>query len=166
MNTVFCRFFLTFVALVPAAACANEPASFGRLFSSPAQRQALDQLREKNATDGSSTQTAGSDEPSLKRKETNARTLKIQGVISRGNGSSVMWVDDRRWDSLNQTHSGFSLITAPDTPVQIMFQKPGQGELIRLKPGQTLLLDSGIITELFDNESLPTGPVATPGNKP
>ncbi len=166
MNTFPYSLLLTLMIIFPAQTVASDAIHFGRLFSTSAQRQALDQMRENNGPDSTSAQHVGVVEAPLQTNNNAARTLTVQGVITRRNGSSVAWIDDRRWDSANQIHSGFSLITAPNAPTHILLQKLGQSHQTRLKPGQTLLHDSGTVIELFEKANLVTGPLATPKNKP
>lgn len=118
------------------AALAAEPAPLGRLFFTPAQRQALDMHRSA---------------PSPRQGEEGSVTL--DGHVSRSSGQRTLWLNGTPRDAADLP-PGMS--AAADG-----LRLPGKGRMPRLRPGETLDPASGTLRPL-----LPAGALAQPTTRP
>lgn len=105
---------------------AAEP--LGRLFMTPAERQALDAHR----TPGSDVwrdarQLAAPDPVPV------ANQVLVNGVVRRSRGPDVVWVNGRQAGSGT---AGIRLRQGPDAANRVTIEAPADGSSVRLKPGQ------------------------------
>lgn len=126
-----CPFLL--VSLLPLACMAGEFNQPGRLFHTPSERAALDQLRLGNAPDKASKEIV--------------EQITIDGVVRRGNGKSTTWINGiPRQD--NEHAQGVLVLGKPATPSGTVLQLPS-GKNVNLKAGQTYDISSEKVEEGF-----------------
>lgn len=113
---------------------------FGRLFMTPDQRRALDQLRDPNAprpADGD----AGNPLPVGTPTD---RKVLLNGVVRRQGGSDVVWVNGARAGT--NTNQLVQLRRGPDQRNRVML-KDSSGTTAQLKPGQVWDMTTGRVTD-------------------
>lgn len=101
--------------LVPAATAVAGTPSIGRLFLTPAERQALDQERARGAGDAKPAAAAVD------------QRLVLNGVLRPRHGTALAWVNGRQ----------LPLAMPPDAQNRVSLSAPGVGSPLRLKPGQS-----------------------------
>lgn len=142
---VFSIFFLS--ALI--AATPTEAAdSLGRLFFTPAQRNALDA--------GKSLGKAGPVDPG-------PRNIFLNGVVTRSDAGRTVWVNGKAYHDTSP--DGIQVKTDPAAPASTEIKVTGREQRARLKVGQQLDLNSGRVSgktssnpkvENVPNPSLPS----------
>ena len=112
------------IALLPPAGDSRAQSRIGRLFSSPEQRAELDRLREE-ARAGEVVAPAP-DPPAREARpetgrETSALAAALNGVIVRGDGHAVAWIDGVETPAGSSTPAGAHVATerAPDGRLRI-----------------------------------------------
>ena len=149
--------------LVPAGD-SHAQSRIGRLFSSPEQRAELDRLREGAGAGGV---VAPAPDPPAREsrpetgRETSALAAALNGVIVRGDGHAVAWIDGIETPAGSSTPAGSHLATerAPDGRLRIRLSL-GRATAV-LAPGQ--FVDEG--GRVHDGYARPSTAVAagTPG---
>jgi len=131
------------------AAAADD--GFGRLFSTPLERQSIDRVRETGVLPAS--MSAPSVDAVNKTAPPKAATNSVilKGVVIRDRGNSVAWInnqsnlsapisaDDLRVDNKHINKDGATIVLG--------------GKAIQLKPGQVYDPDSGATQELYQNRA-------------
>lgn len=122
-------------ALTCVGALAAEP--LGRLFFTPAQRSALD---------------AGSriGEPRVARPPApqGPRELKLNGVVTRSDGESAIWVNGSLLSS--EPQSWLNATVSSSDPIAAQMKPRGLRKSVRLRVGQHVDAMTGKITEAYD----------------
>lgn len=103
--------------------------SLGRLFLTPDQRRALDELRGSHAPDPG---TALGNNPLLAGMPTD-HTVLLNGVVRRSHGPDVVWVNGARAGTDNNRL--VQLRRGPDERNRVTLED-SRGTMARLKPGQ------------------------------
>ncbi len=133
---------------------------FGRLFTTPEQRQRLQALKaaHKRALDGregmATENRATPGGPPVQQPGTGAsQTLRksdaitLQGLIYRNDGARMAWIkaqDGSTRLEYRQPEAGGQ--AEHETAVRV----PVRGKSVKLKPGQSYYPESGLVTELED----------------
>lgn len=112
------------IALLPPAGDSRAQSRIGRLFSSPEQRAELDRLREEA---GAGEVVAPAPDPPAREarpetgRETSALAAALNGVIVRGDGHAVAWIDGIETPAGSSTPAGAHVATerAPDGRLRI-----------------------------------------------
>jgi hypothetical protein len=142
------RLYLLFI-LVVCASTATAAESFGRLFTTPAERANLDHLRQ------TAKPAALKETPT---EETEASTpvmpssIAVQGYVKRGDGQkSTVWVNNQplRENSAN----GEVQVGTLGKDSQIQITVPASGQNLKLKAGQVYSPDSGQIQDTVNAPS-------------
>jgi hypothetical protein len=117
-------------ALSLPAARAQQPAapSLGRLFSTPAEREALDAHRRNGGVEPAATAAAAA--APAEQAEPALPPVELNGIIRRSGGQSTIWLNDLAQPTGNDNLTG----AARDTP-GLKVNTPS-GRRITLKPGQ------------------------------
>jgi hypothetical protein len=136
-----------------AAGSAEEP-TLGRLFLTPEQRAALDSAR-RNKIRAEAVVAAADKKP----KTPPARSVTINGVVSRSDGESTIWVNGHATEG--QTEDGMRVAIAPGSNSSVVVREPAKGKHVRLKVGQRADLLSGKIEESYQQRR--ATPTASPG---
>lgn len=120
---ILCYMSLVLTTL-PCAAVAQE--KIGRLFFTPEQRIRLEQLENK---------PEGETEVIISDK------ILVNGIVQRNGGSRVVWIN-----GVPQSQKGTNgiLVERDITPDSVPVKIPGTGNLVRLKVGQSIDLNSSV----------------------
>jgi hypothetical protein len=108
--------YLALMMLLLAGTCAAD--ELGRLFTTPAQRAAMD---------GANTRT-----------ENAPRTLAVMALIQRKGGVPVVVFDAEKVRVGDQTRSGVRVMAAD--PTGVVLQVPGVPDTVTLKPGAQIVI--------------------------
>ena len=121
---------------------AQDPA-LGRLFLTPEQRAALDNAR-RNKIRAEAMVSAAEKKPRVPP----AKSVTINGVVSRSDGESTIWVNGRPTEG--QTEDGMRVVIAPGSQSSVVLREPAKGKQVRIKVGQHADLISGRIDEPYE----------------
>lgn len=145
-----------------SAAGSAQEAPLGRLFLTPEQRAALDNAR-RNKIRAEAVVAAGSKKP----KAPPSRSVTINGVVSRSDGESTIWVNGHATEG--ETRDGMRVVIAPGSNASVVVREPDRGKHVRLKVGQRADLVSGKIEESYQQRRgappVPP-PSSSPGKRP
>jgi len=143
-----------------SAAGSAQEAPLGRLFLTPEQRAALDNAR-RNKIRAEAVVAAGSKKP----KAPPARSVTINGVVSRSDGESTIWVNGHATEG--ETQDGMRVVIAPGSNASVVVREPDKGKHVRLKVGQRADLVSGKIEESYQHRrAAPPAASPPPGKGP
>lgn len=143
MTRMVCAFLLGCLA-VPAFA--DEP-PLGRLFLTPQQRGVLDNAR-RNRIRAEAMAAAADKKPKIPL----ANGVTINGVVSRSDGESTVWVNGRPSDG--QTEDGMRVVISPGTDSSVVVREPEKGRRVRLKVGQHADMVTGRVQEGYEARRL------------
>jgi len=129
---------------------AQEP-SLGRLFLTPEQRAALDNARRNRIRAEALAATVDK-----KPKIPPAKSVTINGIVSRSDGESTIWVNGRPTEG--QTEDGMRVTISPGSQSSVVLREPEKGKRVRLKVGQKADLISGRIQEPYEQRRIPVAP--------
>jgi len=135
------------LAALAGSALAQEP-ELGRLFLTPEQRAALDNARRNKIR--AEALAATSDK---KPKIPPARNVTINGIVSRSDGESTVWVNGRPTEG--QTEDGMLVTVSPGSQSSVVLREPRKGKQVRLKVGQRADLVSGKVQEPYERRNQP-----------
>lgn len=131
------RAFLTSVLIasvvIPLQGIADEP--FGRLFFTPAQRNALDAGKQVRTRKAPST-------PAMR----GPREVTLNGVVTRSDGESTVWVNGTTLDKRN---SGVSARAISTDPAAAELRVTGARNSVRMRVGQHLDTSNGSVGERY-----------------
>jgi hypothetical protein len=130
------------VATLGTPGFAQEPA-LGRLFLTPEQRAALDNAR-RNKIRAQALATTVDKKP----KVPPARSVTINGIVSRSDGESTIWVNGEPTEG--RTEDGMRVTVSPGSQSSVVLREPEKGKQVRLKVGQRADLVSGRIQEPYE----------------
>lgn len=139
----------------------------GRLFSTPAQRQALDQARERyDPTRQEVIVRAG--EAVVEEAPPPLPELSVEGVVIRSDGNNATWINGTGMLSGESTAEGIR-VEADGSGGTVRFVLPDGRDAGRLRPGQTLDPNVGRVTERYaprpaDEDAVEAEPPATEGS--
>jgi len=158
MSRLIVALWATFLGI---SALAQEP-ELGRLFLTPEQRAALDNARRNKIRAEALAATAAK-----KPKIPPARSVTINGIVSRSDGESTVWVNGRPTEG--QTEDGMKVTISPGSQSSVVLREPEKGKQVRLKVGQRADLVSGRIQEPYEQRrqsAPPPSADATPAPHP
>jgi hypothetical protein len=112
------------LTVLPCGAVAQE--KIGRLFFTPEQRIRLEQLESK---------------PEGETAVIISDKILVNGIVQRNGGSRVVWIN-----GVPQSQKGTNgiLVERDITPDSVPVKIPGTGNLVRLKVGQSIDLNSSV----------------------
>jgi hypothetical protein len=141
-------------AAVPAPHAA-EPAAMGRLFFTPAQRAALDELRRRPQA----VAQQGDRAPLPPAPE----YVTLNGVVRRSDGVTTVWLNDKPVRG-RQSDDGLRIVPSKRAgpPSGITVVVPQTGRAVDLKVGQQLEVNSGEVKERYRMPPRPGGGAETP----
>jgi hypothetical protein len=138
------------LATLGSPGSAQEPA-LGRLFLTPEQRAALDNARRNRIRAEALAATVDK-----KARIPPARSVTINGIVSRSDGESTIWVNGRPTEG--QTEDGMRVTISPGSQSAVVLREPEKGRRVRLKVGQKADLISGRIQESYEQRRSPVAP--------
>ncbi len=144
MTRMVWAFLLVGCLAVPAFA--DEP-PLGRLFLTPEQRAALDNAR-RNRIRAEALAAAADNKPKIPV----AKSVTINGVVSRSDGESTVWVNGRPTDG--ETEDGMRVVISPGTNSSVVVREPEKGRRVRLKVGQHADMVTGRVQEGYEARRL------------
>jgi hypothetical protein len=140
---------MRFIPAVLALALLAQPAveaaetSLGRLFFTPEQRAALEQARRNNIRAEELAAQAA-----VKPKAPRARKVVVNGLITRSDGMSVVWVNGKPVE----TETADGMRVSPTTSQgSVVLRDPQKGRALRLKVGQRADLLTGKVEENYES---------------
>ena len=122
--------------LVAGTACAAE---LGRVFFTPEQRAAMDDVRKKNIKGGA----AGREE---QPPATMPQNVSVNGVIRRSDGKNTIWLNNR---VIGEKQAGGINAAVGKTDGRVRLSVPESGRSVDLKVGQTVEITSGTVEESY-----------------
>lgn len=125
--------FLAF-GLLPASAISADAGAIGRLFHSPEERRALDQLRQDEGRNSQAPDNV-----------VEAQQFRLDGIVKRSNGKSTSWINGVAYAD-HQTVQGLKVLPPPGQRGTAAIQL-APGKNINLKAGQTYDANSGQVQE-------------------
>lgn len=131
-----CIVLLMLVALPAPAA----DVGLGRLFFTPAQRQALEEARRKNVR----AEVQAAEKPARPP----VRNVHVTGVVRRSDGESTVWVNGKPVDGT--TADGLKVRVTAGQQAAVIVQEPDHGHILRLKVGQRANILTGRIEESYE----------------
>lgn len=149
---------VTLLIALGSSGSAQEPV-LGRLFLTPEQRAALDNARRNRIRAEAVAATADK-----KPKIPPARNVTINGIVSRSDGESTIWVNGRPTEG--QTDDGMRVTISPDSQSSVLVREPVKGKRVRLKVGQSADLISGRIDEPYERRRVAAPPPAQQPGQP
>ena len=125
---------LFMLSAFPCSAAGGE--TLGRLFFTPEQRIQLEQLKSK---------PKGETEVIISDK------ILVNGIIQRNGGSRVVWIN-----GVPQSQKGDNgiLVERDITPDSVPIKIPGTDNIVRLKVGQSIDLDSSMMESVHSERRL------------
>ena len=131
--------------IIPATGIAAEP--LGRLFFTPAQRDALDSGKYSGAA-----------------AALGPRTIHVDGVVTRSDAERTVWINGRAYH--DGSPDGVQVKTDPGAPASTSIRIAGKTATTRVKVGQRLDLNSDQLQEDFARRPVATGDAGAPVESP
>lgn len=142
-----------------AAPAGAEEAQLGRLFLTPEQRIALDTAR-RNRIHAQALAAV----TVVKPKPPANRNVIINGVVSRSDGETTIWVNGKPTDG--ETPDGVRVAVTRGSTDSIVVREPEKGRQVKLKVGQSADLISGRVEEVYERPSAAARARQTPEPSP
>ena len=152
-----------FSALALAAGAHVQP-GIGRLFFTPEQRVALDRMRDDaQGVDAPVPATAEtSPEPAHESgRAPRVGAVTIDGVVMRGDGQGVVWVNGKQAAVGTVTPDGVRVGASIARPGRVRIRIPGERGGLDLEPGQTVVVESGAVLDAYQNRRTASGVAAS-----
>jgi hypothetical protein len=130
-------------ALLPLPSLAAEP--IGRLFLTPQERHALDELR-------SHTTSVASDTGNLTKPVNTAEHITVNGIVQRSSGKTSIWLN--QLPQAGENGQGIVVIPSMTRPNTVSLRLPS-GKRVNVKAGQTFDTAKGIVREGYENTADP-----------
>ncbi|VUD68045.1 hypothetical protein TDB9533_03959 [Thalassocella blandensis] len=124
---------------------------FGRVFTTPEQREALDKNRDSLI---SGEHDADADSLELQMVEAQEEEFVLSGLLIRGDGKTQVWVNgESELSDKKKSHGRFGIRERPlaDRSVRIKYQDKYR----TMKPGQVWIVDEGVVKELHERQPKP-----------
>ncbi|CAN5444360.1 hypothetical protein BH11PSE11_BH11PSE11_30740 [soil metagenome] len=153
--------FLLLAVLLPSLSVAADQPPIGRLMFTPAERAALDVLRQKG--DDRVEELLKPAAPILPVEKPPAEQITLDGFVTRSNGSGTTWINGvaRQEREVSQGLSVLQQRAKAPVIAPVVHIQLSSGKKLSLKPGQTFDAESSKVIEVY--EDLP--PVAAPPKK-
>ncbi|MDD3815006.1 MAG: hypothetical protein PHZ02_10205 [Desulfocapsaceae bacterium] len=136
--------------------------TLGRLFFTPQDRVYLEQLRW--ASPESLPLIPEQQQEKGTSPDSNPATITLDGMVKRSKGAQTVWLNGV---SYNRKHLPANVrLPQPFTPEKIELRVKEKGKSYPLRPGQTLDIDSGQISESYEQGAALSVPVSAPQKLP
>jgi hypothetical protein len=140
MARALCILLLLALGLSPTWAA--DP-GLGRLFFTPAERNALEEARRRNIRAEIQATEAAS-----KPKRAPVRNVSVSGLVRRSDGESTVWVNGKPTDG--GTADGLKVRVTAGQQAAVIVHEPEKGHTVRLKVGQRADILTGRIEEGYE----------------
>jgi hypothetical protein len=131
-------------------------AGLGRLFFTPAERQALEEARRRNIR---AEVQATAEKPALPP----VRNVTVSGLVRRSDGESTVWVNGKPVDGATADGLKVRVTAAQGT---VIVHEPEKGNTVRLKVGQRADFVTGRVEEGYERREAVAAPAASPEPAP
>lgn len=143
--------------------------SLGRLFTTPQQRQSLDEIRYDART--ARPEPVPDPEPvaatpSPQPQEPIVSKLVINGVVKRSGGRSTVWVNGEQVRPGGVSRDGIAVNPSRRRARGVQIRLPSGTETIELKPGQKIDVATGAVVEAYEASPASDAPSAFPAASP
>jgi hypothetical protein len=128
--------------LLPTLSMAAEP--IGRLFLSPQERRALDELRDRGIANLDNGNTANVTQPI-----NTTERITVNGVVQRSSGQTSVWLNQLPQASGKYTQ-GIVAVPSVKKPSTVSLRLPS-GKNVTVKAGQTFDTTQGTVREGYEN---------------
>ena len=153
-----------FSALALAAGAHVQP-GIGRLFFTPEQRVALDRMRDDArgvvAPEPAAAETSPEPAPEPARAP-RVGAVTIDGVVMRGDGQGVVWVNGKKAAVGTVTPDGVRVGASIARQGRVRIRIPGERGGLDLEPGQTVVVESGEVLDAYQDRQTARGAAASP----
>lgn len=130
----------------------------GRLFTTPEQRSALDEIRTQAQFD--QPELEPEPEPEMSSLVTvteqprgpTISNLTINGVVRRSGGRTTVWVNGHEVDRGDVTREGVLVESATRRSEAVRLRLPSGTQTIALRPGQRIDIGTGTVLEAYDQQ--------------
>lgn len=125
---------------------------FGRFFTTPKQREHLDQMRMKNPEQETVVVFKDNDGQQDKTKENTVSmgSIRLKGLVYRGNKKSTAWINDGNTYEGNLELQYFDVTEGDIDRDQVRMGVTGNQPGIKLRVGQTYDPDTDKISDITD----------------
>lgn len=133
------------------SAAQTQAQSLGRLFTTPEQRSALDEIRVQAQFE----EPAPEPEPApraavtTEAKEPVVSKLTINGIVRRSGGRTSVWVNGDEIERGSRTREGVAVDAARADLVRLRL--PSGTQSIALRPGQAIDVRSGLVLDAYEH---------------
>ena len=132
---------LLLVVSIWSAACFAGAEPVGRLFLSPAERMALDQLRLRGGAAEPVAVTRAEEAPVI------SQLITLNGVVQRSSGKNTVWINHVPQHEF-ESRQGIAVVGHSVAPPTAFLQLPS-GQRVHLKTGQTFNVENGDVHEAY-----------------
>jgi len=133
--------------LLTTVSCLYSPqtlaSDLGRLFTTPAERQALDKLRRENRP-----QNNAVDRNPTEKK---LKTMVYNGIVTRSNGNKQIWINGKVVKG-RKGPEGIRVYKGSGRSHRVTVSVPGKKKVV-IKPGQQWHLESGKVSDFHSTPS-------------
>lgn len=121
-------------------------AQFGRLFTTPAERQRLDAQRQKYGFSTPAITTIDTDSKSDVSIEPASQSVKFSGLLLRADGQQQVWINGKLQPQKARNYAPINT-AVPASAIKVPIYK--QNRSLSLKPGQVWIPDNRNIIESY-----------------
>ena len=134
---------------------------FGRFFTTPKQREALDQVRSKKPEEETIVVVDDDIEKKTDRvKPESAGSIRLKGLVYRGNKKSTAWINDGNTYEGNLESQYFEITEGDISEEQVRMGISGDESGVKLRVGQTYDPDTGSISDVTAGAGIGKSPPA------
>jgi hypothetical protein len=143
MRTIF---LVLSILSIPCICAGADQESIGRLFSTPAERAKLDQMRER----GQASRDDSAQSPTALPIEPPRTIFSLDGYVRRSNGKSTTWINQVAQTEVDNT-KGIRVQQSLSHSPTVFIALPS-GKQTRLKVGQTIDASTGAIRDVYGQQ--------------
>ena len=147
------------------AAGADVQPGIGRLFFTPEQRVELNRMRDNAQGSEAPAPDAAHAPPEPvpeSAKAPRVSEVTIDGVVMRGDGQGVVWVNGEKAAVGTVTPEGVRVGALIARPGRVRIRFPGERGGVDLEPGQTVVVESGRVLDAYQDRRAARRVAASP----
>lgn len=130
------RWLILLISCLPMLASAAEQSALGRLFLTPAERSALDIIRQNSRPPEKVVTSASIDEDEGTNTPPAPPIVTIQGYVKRSDGKGTVWVNGQPMQE-KSTSSNIEVGRLQRNTNDVQIKLPSAGQTVKLKAGQS-----------------------------